>query len=595
MPQQQRRRSDAQDADARRHPASSSSCCCVWVVVLGDFGRSPRMQYHAWSLADAGYDVRVLATKGAPPIAPVAGAPNVALHYLPPEPRWLAARLPALPALALKAAWQLAAMLWAVLFALPRPRAILMQNPPAIPVMLALWLAALRHRAALVIDWHNLAYSVLALKHGASGSGRRLVALARAYERVLGRRAHAHFCVTEAMRGFLEDEFGVRGAVVLYDRPPPAFAPVQDAPARGALLARLLPDLRAAALGADVLGGGGSGGSKAGRGAGASGDSKSGASTPAGARSPVAASSSPLTRAAQRRLQQQQQQVDDGGSGGSRSTANGGPAASAVAPPFTRLAPRAAGGVEHAPGRPALVVSSTSWTADEDFGILLAAARLYDAAAASAGGARGASLPDVLFVITGRGPQREAYLQQIAKLPLRRCAFASVWLEQDDYPKLLGAADLGVCLHTSSSGLDLPMKVVDMFGSGLPVCAARFDCIGELVDEGRTGLLFDGPEQLAAQLIDLLSGFGGRGGGGDGGGGDGSGDGGGDGGGARLEAMRAAVAAAHARWRWHDNWSRVAAPVIAAACGGGGGDYAVEGAGGEASAGDGSGSKKKRG
>ena len=25
---------------------------CVWVVVLGDFGRSPRMQYHALSLAD---------------------------------------------------------------------------------------------------------------------------------------------------------------------------------------------------------------------------------------------------------------------------------------------------------------------------------------------------------------------------------------------------------------------------------------------------------------------------------------------------------------------------------------------------------------
>lgn len=145
--------------------------------------------------------------------------------------------------------------------------------------------------------------------------------------------------------------------------------------------------------------------------------------------------------------------------------------------------------------RPGLLVSSTSWTPDEDFGILLKAMGIYDERARelnTKGGETG-KLPKLLVVLTGKGPLREKFMMEVEKLQEQwewvRCI--SLWLEVEDYPMLLGtsltpaseliirmccagSADLGVCLHSSSSALDLPMKVVDMFGCGLPVCALDF-------------------------------------------------------------------------------------------------------------------------
>ena len=73
--------------------------------------------------------------------------------------------------------------------------------------------------------------------------------------------------------------------------------------------------------------------------------------------------------------------------------------------------------------------------------------------------ARTGALPRLLLVVTGRGPQREAFRAALAAEDLRWVAVRTLWLAPREYPRLLGAADLGVCLHTSSSGLDLPMKV----------------------------------------------------------------------------------------------------------------------------------------
>lgn len=70
---------------------------------------------------------------------------------------------------------------------------------------------------------------------------------------------------------------------------------------------------------------------------------------------------------------------------------------------------------------------------------------------------------------------------------------------------MVAAADLGVCMHLSSSNLDLPMKVVDMFSSRLPCFAYNYPTIGELVisnlSDNPNGALFKTSEDLHKLLV----------------------------------------------------------------------------------------------
>lgn len=149
------------------------------------------------------------------------------------------------------------------------------------------------------------------------------------------------------------------------------------------------------------------------------------------------------------------------------------------------------------PERPAVIISSTSWTADEDMSPLLHAIKECEQmiGRGQLGGWR-----YILFIITGKGPLRGDFERKVARLDLRHVSVQTMWLLIEDYPRLLGCADLGICMHSSSSGLDLPMKVVDMFGCGLPVCAVDYDCITELVRPGKTGLLFRTGKELATHI-----------------------------------------------------------------------------------------------
>lgn len=156
-------------------------------------------------------------------------------------------------------------------------------------------------------------------------------------------------------------------------------------------------------------------------------------------------------------------------------------------------------------GETRLLVSSTSWTPDEDFSLLLDGLVLYSATAKNAGG----GLPRLLVIITGKGPQKADYLELISSVEaegkLENVKILTGWLSISDYASLLGSADVGVSLHVSSSGLDLPMKVVDMFGTGLPVVGwNRFEAWAELVREGVNGRGFVDAGELSDVLVELF-------------------------------------------------------------------------------------------
>jgi beta-1,4-mannosyltransferase len=423
----------------------------VAVVVLGDLGRSPRMLYHACALGDTGAAVDLIGYRTHELPAAVAAHPRIRVHRLWAPVPGAGARLPRPVFLAYalgRAARQTVDLAWTMLVRASRPDVVLVQNPPAMPT-LAVALVVCRLRGArLVVDWHNLGYALLGL---ALGARHPVVRAAAWYERVLGRRADAHLCVSRAFRDALAARWGIDGAAVLYDRPAAAFVP-SPAPERAAILARLAPllDARFAAAGS---------------------------------------------------------------------------------------------------ARPALVVSPTSWTADEDFPLLLAALGDLDRRLASeVASARpdparaGAALPRIVVVLTGDGPLRPHYERRLAALPLPTIAVRTLWLAPADYPRLLAAADLGLSLHRSASGLDLPMKVADMFGAGIPVCALDYGpCLHEQIDAGTTGVLFTTAAELATRLYDLLAGFP-----------DDT---------RALDRLRAGVAAG-ARPRWSDAWKASARPLL---------------------------------
>ncbi|QKX64524.1 uncharacterized protein TRUGW13939_11699 [Talaromyces rugulosus] len=391
-----------------RQNGSDKSQVRVQILVLGDIGRSPRMQYHALSIARRGGHVDIIGYNESDPHPDLTSNAAISIVPLPPHPAFLQTsnKLLFLVFAPLKVLFQIAS-LWACLAYRTKPaKWMLIQNPPSIPTLAVASVVCFLRQTRLVIDWHNFGYSILALK---LGDGHPVVRLSKWYERVFCGMATAHLCVTRAMARVLKEDFGIMQAPILplHDRPASHFKPILDSKETIQFLQSL-------------------------------------------------------------------------------------PEAAAVK-------------AELETGEARVLVSSTSWTADEDFSVLIDALCQYSKIACT----ENTSLPRVLAIITGKGPQKEMYLNEIsareAAGKLEKVTIKTAWLTTLDYAKLLGCASLGVSLHTSSSGVDLPMKVVDMFGAGLPVVGwSRFEAWPELVTEGVNGRGFGSAQELSEHLTDLF-------------------------------------------------------------------------------------------
>lgn len=396
----------------------SSEKKAVSVIVLGDFGRSPRMQYHSLSLLRRNFAVDVVAYQGSDPLEEINRNENVHFHYMNDVPQFFGA-FPGIVRYVLKTLWQ-SLILFITCLRISAMDYILLQNPPSIPTLPIACFISWWKNCHLIVDFHNYGYTILGLS---AGNGSLLVKIAKWCEKFFSKKADNFLCVTKAMKMDLLENWNVR-AHVFYDCAPELFHPI-SVEEKHSFFVKL--------------------------------------------RSEYSQFSSLTSNPNEEK---------------------------------TRFTQKVDGEIEMLNKRPALIVSSTSWTEDEDFSILLSALEDYEQAAKVRD-----CLPHLIVAITGKGPLKSFYEKQIEDKGFTCIEIITMWLKTEDYPTFLACADLGVSLHSSSSGLDLPMKVVDMFGCHLPVCALSFPCLDELVKDGVNGKIFSNSRQLSAHIQKLFADF----------------------------------------------------------------------------------------
>jgi beta-1,4-mannosyltransferase len=123
------------------------------------------------------------------------------------------------------------------------------------------------------------------------------------------------------------------------------------------------------------------------------------------------------------------------------------------------------------------IVTSTSYSPEEPFDDILNALNIID----------DASPREIALIVTGKSNNgKEASLKKrYQAMSLKNSRLYQTWLDsREEYEDLLRTCDLGLSLHKSTSGLDFPMKIIDMKSVSLPVCSTLYQetCDNDYVD-----------------------------------------------------------------------------------------------------------------
>jgi glycosyltransferase involved in cell wall biosynthesis len=116
-----------------------------------------------------------------------------------------------------------------------------------------------------------------------------------------------------------------------------------------------------------------------------------------------------------------------------------------------------------------------------------------------------ATTEKVRLTIVGRGPGREAIVEQVAQLPLAtRTAIELVGhVPPADVPQWLAKFDVAIAPYAADDECYFsPLKIYEYLASGLPVVAARSGSLPEVIRHGHNGMLYSPGDSsdLALQL-----------------------------------------------------------------------------------------------